>query len=126
MPAFYRQGMASISMIFLNNVAAPFGDSALAAMTIVTRTMQFLGSALIGFGQGFQPVAGFSWGANRLDRLKESFKFSVVRAALWASRISGKRNTCGVWTVTIPVLSTWPTIVPSLSILFIASCKGRI
>ncbi|HCG63976.1 MAG TPA: MATE family efflux transporter [Sphaerochaeta sp.] len=78
MPAFYRQGMASISMILLNNVAAPFGDSALAAMTIVTRTMQFLGSALIGFGQGFQPVSGFSWGAGRLDRLKAAFRFSLI------------------------------------------------
>lgn len=78
MPALYRQGMASISMIVLNNVAAPFGDSALAAMTIVTRTMQFLGSALIGFGQGFQPVAGFSWGAKRMDRLKAAFRFSLV------------------------------------------------
>lgn len=78
MPAFYRQGMASVSMIVLNNVAAPFGDSALAAMTIVTRTMQFLGSALIGFGQGFQPVAGFSWGARRFDRLRAAFRFSLV------------------------------------------------
>ncbi len=78
MPAFYRQGMASISMIFLNNVAAPFGDSALAAMTIVTRTMQFLGSALIGFGQGFQPVSGFNWGANRIDRMREAFRFSLI------------------------------------------------
>lgn len=78
MPAFYRQGMASISMIILNNVAAPFGDSALAAMTIVTRTMQFLGSALIGFGQGFQPVSGFNWGAKRYDRMKEAFRFSTT------------------------------------------------
>ena len=82
MPAFYRQGLASISMIILNNVAGPFGDSALAAMTIVTRTMQFLGSALIGFGQGFQPVAGFSWGAKRLDRLKASFKFSLLTGVI--------------------------------------------
>lgn len=78
MPAFYRQGMASISMIILNNVAAPLGDSALAAMTIVTRTMQFLGSALIGFGQGFQPVSGFNWGAKRFDRMREAFKFSTT------------------------------------------------
>jgi putative MATE family efflux protein len=82
MPAFYRQGMASISMIILNNVAAPFGDSALAAMTIVTRTMQFLGSALIGFGQGFQPVAGFNWGAKRIDRMREAFKFSVTTGVI--------------------------------------------
>jgi putative MATE family efflux protein len=78
MPAFYRQGMASISMILLNLVARPFGDSALAAMAIVARTMQFLGSALIGFGQGFQPVAGFSWGAKKYNRLKEAFRFSML------------------------------------------------
>ncbi len=78
MPAFYRQGLASISMVFLNKGAAPFGDSAIAAMTIVARTMQFMGSALIGFGQGFQPVAGFSWGAKRLDRMEGAFKFSLI------------------------------------------------
>lgn len=77
MPAFNRQGMASVSMIVLNNVASPYGDSALAAMAIVTRTMQFLGSALIGFGQGFQPVSGFSWGAGRYDRLRQAFRFSL-------------------------------------------------
>jgi putative MATE family efflux protein len=82
MPAFYRQGMASISMILLNNVAAPFGDSVLAAITIVSRTMQFLGSALIGFGQGFQPVSGFSWGAKRLDRLTEAYRFSLTTGAI--------------------------------------------
>lgn len=47
-------------------------------MTIVSRTMQFMGSALIGFGQGFQPVAGFSWGAKRIDRLEGAFKFSLL------------------------------------------------
>lgn len=82
MPALYRQGLASISMIVLNNVAAPFGDAALAAMTIVTRTMQFLGSALIGFGQGFQPVAGFSWGAKRLDRLRAAYRFSLLTGVI--------------------------------------------
>ncbi|MFA7371112.1 MAG: MATE family efflux transporter, partial [Sphaerochaetaceae bacterium] len=78
MPAFYRQGLASISMVFLNKGSAPYGDSAIAAMTIVSRTMQFLGSALIGFGQGYQPVAGFSWGAKRLDRLEGAFRFALL------------------------------------------------
>jgi Na+-driven multidrug efflux pump len=78
MPAFYRQGLASISMVLLNKGSAPFGDTAIAAMTIVSRTMQFMGSALIGFGQGFQPVAGFSWGAKRIDRLEGAFKFSLL------------------------------------------------
>ncbi len=77
MPAFYRQGMASVAMIFLNVFSAPFGDSALAAMTIVTRMMQFLGSALIGFGQGFQPVAGFNWGARYIGRVRQAYWFCI-------------------------------------------------
>lgn len=77
MPAFYRQGMASVAIIFLNLFSAPFGDSALAAMTIVTRLMQFLGSALIGFGQGFQPVAGFNWGAKYIGRVRQAYWFCI-------------------------------------------------
>ena len=47
----------------LNLAAGPFGDAAIAAMSIVSRVGMFAGSALIGFGQGFQPVCGFNYGA---------------------------------------------------------------
>lgn len=76
MPAFYRQTAASLAAIFLNVSARPFGDAALASMAIVNRVMMFLSSALIGFGQGFQPVAGFNWGAGRIKRLKEAYWFT--------------------------------------------------
>lgn len=76
LPAFYRQTAASLAAIFLNVSARPFGDAALASMAIVTRVMMFLSSALIGFGQGFQPVAGFNWGAGRIKRLKEAYWFT--------------------------------------------------
>ena len=77
MPAFYRQGTASLAAIFLNVNAAVFGDAAVAAMAIVNRIMMFLHSALIGFGQGFQPVAGFNWGAKRINRLLEAYRFTL-------------------------------------------------
>jgi len=77
LPSFYRQATASVASIFLNVFSAPFGDSALAAMTIVNRMMHFLSSALIGFGQGFQPVAGFNWGAKRIDRVKQAYRFCI-------------------------------------------------
>jgi putative MATE family efflux protein len=77
LPAFYRQGAASLASIFLNVSAAPFGDAALASMAIVNRVMMFLHSALIGFGQGFQPVAGFNWGAKRIDRLRKAYWFTL-------------------------------------------------
>ena len=77
LPSLIRNLMGTVSVICLNVFAAPFGDAAIAAMSITNRILQFLNSALIGFGQGFQPVSGFSWGAKRYDRLKEAFVFCV-------------------------------------------------
>lgn len=85
LPSFYRQGLASAASILLNWTAKPFGDAAIAAMTIVNRFSMFSGSALIGFGQGFQPVCGFNYGAGRYDRVRKAFWFCVkVGAAVLA------------------------------------------
>ena len=62
-PSLLRQGLASVAVICLNFAAGGYGDEAIAAMSIVNRIMMFAGSALIGFGQGFQPVCGFNYGA---------------------------------------------------------------
>ncbi|MBP3886598.1 MAG: MATE family efflux transporter [Cellulosilyticum sp.] len=77
LPSFYRQGLASIATIILNTCARPYGDAAIAAMSIVTRVMQFALSALLGFGQGFQPVCGFNYGAKQYKRVLEAFWFCV-------------------------------------------------
>ena len=61
-PSLCRQGLASIATICLNRSAGLYGDAAIAAMSVVTRAMQLAQSALIGFGQGFQPVCGFNYG----------------------------------------------------------------
>lgn len=75
LPSLCRQGMMSISSIVLNVTAGPYGDAAISAMSIVTRFMMFINSGLIGFGQGFQPVCGFNYGAKRYDRVLEAFWF---------------------------------------------------
>jgi len=77
LPSFYRQGLASISGICLNFAAHPYGDAAIAAMSIINRFFHFINSALLGFGQGFQPVCGFNYGAKRFDRVLEGFWFCV-------------------------------------------------
>ena len=77
LPSLCRQGLASVSVICLNLAAGPYGDAAIAAMSIVSRVGQFAGSALIGFGQGFQPVCGFNYGAKRYDRVTRAFWFCV-------------------------------------------------
>lgn len=77
LPSLARQGLASIATICLNLAAKPYGDAAIAAMGVVQRIMMFGGSAMIGFGQGFQPVCGFNYGAKLYDRVKKGFWFCV-------------------------------------------------
>ena len=82
LPSLCRQGMMSISSVVLNLAAGPYGDAAIAAMSIVSRFMMFINSSLIGFGQGFQPVCGFNYGAKRYDRVLTSFWFCVKVATM--------------------------------------------
>ncbi len=77
-PSLCRQGLASLSTIVLNRMAGYFGaDAAIAAMSVVSRIMQMAFSAILGFGQGFQPVCGFNYGAGLYRRVKEAFWFCV-------------------------------------------------
>ena len=82
LPSICRQGLASAAAVNLNFAAGPYGDAAIAAMSIVTRFMMFINSSLIGFGQGFQPVCGFNFGAERYDRVLEAFWFCVKVAVI--------------------------------------------
>lgn len=88
LPSLGRQGLNSISTACLNNMAGIYGavaypgvataaTSAVAAMTVVGRIMMFAASALIGFGQGFQPVCGFNYGAGLYRRVTKAFWFCV-------------------------------------------------
>ena len=76
-PSLCRRGLASLAVICLNQIAGGYGDAAIAAMSIVSRVGMFAVSALIGFGQGFQPVCGFNYGAKLYDRVREAFWFCV-------------------------------------------------
>ena len=77
-PSFMRQGLACIATMSLNLAAGVYGDSAIAAMSIVGRIAMLSFAVVIGLGQGFQPVCGFCYGAGLYDRLKEAYKFTVT------------------------------------------------
>ena len=71
-----RQGLAAVATLLMNNEAQELGgNAAVAAMSIVTRIVMMIGSAMIGFGQGFQPVCSFNYGAGKKDRVREGFFF---------------------------------------------------
>ena len=77
LPTLARQGLSSIAMIALNVSAAAFGDAAVASMTISTKVTMFAFSVMLGFGQGYQPVASFNYGAKRYDRVLQATKFTA-------------------------------------------------
>ncbi len=80
-PSLGRQGIAAVATLCLNRVAGhitpdpAMNNAAIAAMSISSRFVMFVNSAVIGFGQGFQPVAGFCYGAKRYRRVKEAYWF---------------------------------------------------
>lgn len=88
LPSLARQSIASVATICLNFAAKPFGDVAIAAMSIVQRVVMFVASAMIGFGQGFQPFCGFNYGAGLYSRVKKGFWLSVKVSALFLLVIS--------------------------------------
>ena len=92
LPSFGRQGLNSIGGMLLNIAARSYGDAAVAGMSIVSRIFMFIISVAIGTGQGFQPVAGFNYGARRYRRVEKACVFtmcasfcflSVIVAACW-------------------------------------------
>jgi len=76
-PNLFRQGLMSVAAIMINHFARPFGDAAIAAISISNRISFLVTSIVLGFCQGFQPVCGFNYGANLYHRVKKSFWFCV-------------------------------------------------
>lgn len=77
LPSLCRQGISSVATICLNLSAGAYGDAAIAALSIVTRIMNFIVSIVTGFGQGFQPVCAFNYGAKLYKRVQNAFWFCV-------------------------------------------------
>jgi putative MATE family efflux protein len=77
-PSLLRQSMIALGALFMNHAAAGYGDAAIAAITIVNRIVMLSMAGVLGFGQGFQPVCGFNYGAGRYDRVKKAFRFCVT------------------------------------------------
>lgn len=100
-PSLCRQGLGSIAVIFLNHAAGNYGDAAIAGMSIVSRITMFANSALIGFGQGFQPVCGYNYGAKLYGRVREGFYFCVKYAFIFLVVVS---VLCGIFSPDIVAL----------------------
>ena len=87
MPSFGRQGLNSIGGMLLNIAARGYGDAAVAGMSIVSRIFMFIISVAIGTGQGFQPVAGFNYGAQKYRRVQQACLFTMAASFCFLSVI---------------------------------------
>ncbi|MCD8330338.1 MAG: MATE family efflux transporter [Lachnospiraceae bacterium] len=76
-PTICRQGLASLASALLNRQASLYGDAAVAAVTISNKIYLLVRNIIIGIGQGFQPVAGYNFGAGNRRRVREAFSFAT-------------------------------------------------
>lgn len=77
-PTLVFQILTSLSISLINNAAGDYGDSAIAGMGVVTRLISMGSLSVFGFIKGFQPIAGYSYGAKKFDRLREAIKTSIL------------------------------------------------
>lgn len=77
-PTLVFQILTSLSISLINNAAGDYGDSAIAGMGVVTRLISMGSLSVFGFIKGFQPIAGYSYGAKKFDRLREAIKISIL------------------------------------------------
>ena len=82
--SLFRNALSVVAGILLNDLAGNISDSVLAGIGVSTKIMMFPFSIILGFGTGFQPVAGFNWGAKRYDRVEQSYRFSSWVALIGA------------------------------------------
>jgi putative MATE family efflux protein len=83
--SMFRSGLAVVAGILLNKMAGDIdGDALLGGISVSTKIMMFPFSIILGFGAGFQPVAGFNWGARRFDRVRDSYRFCSLVAVVGA------------------------------------------
>lgn len=129
MPSLLRQGLNSLTTVLLNSEAAVYGDSAVAAMSIVSRISMFVFSFALGIGQGFQPVSGFNYGAGKYRRVRKAFLFTsalseglIVVISLFVMLCSG--NLIGLFRNddTVIEIGTRALRLHCMALLFLPAC----
>ena len=94
-PTTLRQGFASLAMALLNVKSAPFGDAAVAAVSIVVKIYLAIRSIILGIGQALQPVAGYNHGAKLYDRVRGAFWVTTRAGTLICLCFAGRAGPVG-------------------------------
>ncbi len=87
-PAFLRMSLMSTGGIITNNVAKTFGTAVLAGISVANKLYRLVASGIMGFSQGFGPVAGFCWGARKYKRVRQAY-FTTIMIGMSAALVLG-------------------------------------
>lgn len=82
-PTLTFQLLTSLSIALINRASSTYGDAVIAGMGAVTRVTSMGTLVVFGFLKGFQPIAGFSYGAKNFKRLRESIKISILWSTIF-------------------------------------------
>lgn len=77
-PTLMFQLLTSLSIALINRAAHGYGDAVIAGMGAAARVTSMGTLVVFGFLKGFQPIAGFSYGAKKFDRLREVIRTSIL------------------------------------------------
>lgn len=82
-PTLAFQILTSLSIALINRAAKDYGDAVIAGMGAVTRVTSMGTLVVFGFLKGFQPIAGFSYGAKKFYRLRQAIKTSILWSTIF-------------------------------------------
>lgn len=99
-PSFFRQGLVCVATILLNRTAREYGDDVVAAISVSNKVFAILFAVMVGYGQGFAPVAGYNYGAKKNDRVRKAIIFTILSQVI-ASAVTGIL----VWIFASPIIS---------------------
>jgi putative MATE family efflux protein len=83
-----RQAVTSITYLLMNNILFALGGEPMVAVyAIIGRMLMFALFPVFGVTQGFLPIAGYNYGAQKYDRVRESIKTAITYAAFVATLV---------------------------------------
>ncbi len=83
---FIMQSTESLLNIAFNSSLKKYGgDIAVGSMTIIATIMQCINLIAAGIGQGAQPIISFNYGAKKLDRVKKTYKLTILISIIFTT-----------------------------------------
>ncbi|MGL6198434.1 MAG: MATE family efflux transporter [Lachnospiraceae bacterium] len=101
----FLQVLSSISMSLITKGASAYGDEAVAALGVVLRVITIGSNVIFGYMKGFQPMAGYNFGAKNYDRLLEAIRCSIKWTTLF-----GILWTVVAWIIASPLISAFGSV----------------